>query len=180
MSNKNQPVVKPNHDVIQTLRTAHQNQTQLNLMADQKANILIGTLVLVCSVVMTRFLSLTDTNSSELLPLMVFMVLQLIPLVLTVMVLIPKNVINRPSTSINEISNPLFFGLFTQFSETEFLEYLKRVLTSNEAARDLLMKDIYQLGQVLRRKYRLLRLAYLFAMSGVVIPVLLAVVLFWL
>jgi hypothetical protein len=173
---KHQPdTAKPSHDVIQTLRTAHQNQTQLNLMADQKANILIGTLVLVFTVVITRFLSLAETAGHALMPLLVFMIMELIPLVLTVMVLIPKNVTDRPVKDISELKNPLFFGMFTQFSEAEYQHYLNRILTDNEAARNLLIRDIYQLGQVLRRKYRLLRLAYLFAMLGVLVPALLAV-----
>ena len=164
------------HDVIQTLRTAHQNQTQLNLMADQKANILIGTLVLVFTVVMTRILTLSGSITTDMLPLVVFMVLELIPLVLTVMVLIPKNITGRVVKDIDEVSNPLFFGMFTQFSEAQYQAYLTQILTDNEAARRLLIKDIYQVGQVLRRKYGLLRMAYLFAMFGVMVPVVMAVV----
>ncbi len=36
------PAGESTQDVIQALRTAHQHQVQLNVLADQKANINIG------------------------------------------------------------------------------------------------------------------------------------------
>lgn len=163
---------KPNSDVIQTLRTAHQNQTQLNLMADQKANILIGTLVLMFTVVLTRLITLADNDSKILLTLAVFVIMQLVPLVLTVLVLIPKNINSAKMSRIEDIGNPLFFGFFTQYSQQEYSDYMSEVLTDNEAARLMLVNDIYQIGVILRRKYKLLRMAYLFALLGVVVPVI--------
>ena len=163
---------KPKQDVIQTLRTAHQNQTQLNVMADQKANILIGTLVLMFTVVMTRLLQLIDGHEQLMLPLIVFVAMQLIPLVLTVMVLIPKNINGPKGKDIESMANPLFFGFFTRYSEAEYTQYLKSILVDDESARALLIKDIYQIGKILRRKYRLLRLAYISALLGVLTPLL--------
>ncbi len=160
------------HDVIQTLRTAHQNQTQLNLMADQKANILIGTLVLVFTVVMTRLLPLMEGNQQLMFPLLVFVLMQLIPLILTVLVLIPKNINGPKDQDISSIANPLFFGFFTRYSESTYTAYLNSILQDDESARTLLIKDIYQIGLILKRKYLLLRMAYISALLGVVLPML--------
>ena len=41
----------------------------------------------------------------------------------------------------------------------------------NESARAMLIDDIYQIGQILRRKYLLLRWAYLFALLGILVAV---------
>ena len=161
---------KPNNDVIQTLRTAHQNQTQLNLMADQKANILIGTLVLVYTVVLTRIPTLLTEPSAWFWPLIVLMVVQLVPLVLTVLVLIPKNIHGTASESIQHIQNPLFFGFFSRYAESQYVDYMQSQLTDNEQARAMLIKDLYQIGVILRRKYRLLRWAYLTALMGLFLP----------
>lgn len=165
--------VAANNDVIQTLRTAHQNQTQLNLMADQKANILIGTLALMFTVVLTRVITLVEMDRSMLIILAVFMVMELVPMVLTVMVLIPKNISGQKQADIEHIKNPLFFGFFTQYSQQQYSDYMQRTLIDNVAARQMLTNDIYQIGVILRRKYRLLRMAYLFALLGVLVPVLL-------
>jgi len=167
---------KANNDVIQTLRTAHQNQTQLNLMADQKANILIGTLALMFTVVITRLLTLTD-NQSLLVTLLVFIAMQMVSLVLTVMVLIPKNINGKTPTDIRQIQNPLFFGFFTQYSEQQYKDYMQGLLLDNESARQLIIKDMYQIGVILRYKYRLLRWAYMSALLGVLIPALLGLII---
>ena len=43
MTEENSPEEKEDqHDIIYAVRTAQQHQVQLSLMADQKANILIG------------------------------------------------------------------------------------------------------------------------------------------
>ncbi len=165
------------NDVIQTLRTAHQNQTQLNLMADQKANILIGTLVLMFTVVLTRILALGEGEQTAMLVLTVFVLLELVPLVLTVLVLIPKNINGDQSKSISEISNPLFFGFFTQYSQQQYSQYMQDLMVDNKTARELIINDIYQIGKVLQYKYRLLRSAYIFALLGVMASVVTGLVL---
>ncbi len=170
------PAQRIDNDVIQTLRTAHQNQTQLNLMADQKANILIGTLALMFTVVLTRLLTLAD-NQALLVTLVIFMLMQLLPLVLTVMVLIPKNINGKTSADINDIQNPLFFGFFTQYSQQQYSTYMHGMLVDNESARELIINDIFQIGVILRRKYRLLRLAYLSALLGFLVPAIVGLVI---
>ncbi|VAW43721.1 hypothetical protein MNBD_GAMMA02-1178 [hydrothermal vent metagenome] len=170
------PAQRIDNDVIQTLRTAHQNQTQLNLMADQKANILIGTLALMFTVVLTRLLTLAD-NQALLVTLVIFMLMQLLPLVLTVMVLIPKNINGKTSADINDIQNPLFFGFFTQYSQQQYSTYMHGLLVDNESARELIINDIFQIGVILRRKYRLLRLAYLSALLGFLVPAIVGLVI---
>lgn len=172
--------INSNHDrdVIQTLRTAHQNQTQLNLMADQKANILIGTLVLMFTVVFTRLLTLSEFSPQIVLPLAVFVVLELIPIILTTLVLIPKNIGGLKGITIEKMPNPLFFGFFTCFSEKEYTDFIAKNLADNQSAQNFLVKDIYQIGLVLKRKYFLLKLAYLSAMIGFVVPVFIWVITF--
>ena len=164
------------NDVIQTLRTAHQNQTQLNFMADQKANILIGTLALMFTVVLTRLLTLAD-NQALLVTLVIFLMMQMVPLILTVMVLVPKNISGKTSADISGIQNPLFFGFFTQYSQQQYSDYMQGILLDNESARQLIINDIYQIGVILRRKYRLLRLAYLSALLGFLLPVLIGLLI---
>ncbi len=175
------PATSYHADVIQTLRTAHQNQTQLNLMADQKANILIGALVVVFSVVLSRVGAVLDLHDRLNLPVLAFVLLQLVPLVLATLVLIPRNVRlkKRRNQSMAEVSNPLFFGHYSVFAQDEYIEHMMQRLEDNAAARILLLTDLYQMGQILKRKYRLLRRAYVAAAIGVVVPVLLLVAVLW-
>ena len=169
-------VQRIDNDVIQTLRTAHQNQTQLNLMADQKANILIGTLALMFTVILTRLLTLVD-NQALMASLVMFVLMQMIPLTLTVMVLIPKNITGKRTADISDMKNPLFFGFFTQYTQQQYSDYMHELLIDNESARQLIIDDIYQIGIILRRKYRLLRLAYLSALLGFVVAVIVGLII---
>jgi hypothetical protein len=53
--------------------------------------------------------------------------------------------------------NILFFGVFTQMEEEQFAKSVVSKLSDEEAMYHLMLRDIYQNGQVLhRKKYRLL------------------------
>ena len=117
--------------------------------------------------------TLTEFSNNIILPLAVFIILELVPIILTTLVLIPRNIAGLKNIAIEKMPNPLFFGFFTCFSEKEYCEYIAEKLSDNDCAQNFLVKDIYQIGVILKRKYFLLRLAYLFAMIGFVIPVIL-------
>ncbi|HEX5485234.1 MAG TPA: Pycsar system effector family protein, partial [Limnobacter sp.] len=71
--------------------------------------------------------------------------------------------------SLQDAPNPMFFGFFTQFSQSEFSDYAASVLQHDQHARALLIRDIYQIGHILRRKYKGLRIAYLLQSVSLVI-----------
>ncbi len=168
-------------DVIHTLRTVHQNQTQLNLMADQKANILIGTLVLVFTVVLTRMMTVIELTFHVLLPSFVLLLCEMTALVLTTLVLIPKNINGLVNSNIEQMPNPFFFGFFTRYSELVYQQFLNDTLIDDVSAHRLLITDIYQIGIILKRKYTLLRWAYIFAISGVALSLVIGLfILFYL
>ena len=154
------------HDVIYTLRTAHQNQTQHLLLADQKANVLIGIVAVILTILFTRTNFLT---SSELLVrniFLLFVLLELLAFFLAILVITPKGVKTHPHASLDEVPNALFFGYFTRFSENDYLEFMQQRLSSSGEARTFLVRDLYQIGVVLKRKYRLLKMAYMATAAG--------------
>lgn len=160
------------HDIIYTLRTAHQNQTQLNIMADQKANILIGVMVIGMTLFLTK-LSSNDGIRTELLwILVVFYSFGLVSVLLALLTLLPRLLPSRRKQAFTGIPNSLFFGFFTGMSEDAFVEHLDERLNSEHGARELLIRDLHQIGKVLNHKYTLLRYAYLSAVAGVVLPTL--------
>jgi hypothetical protein len=157
-------------DVIFALRTVHQNQVQLIQMADQKANILIGLIVIPLSLLATRIMQV-ELTEWQLICIAVFAATELAAVILSIMVIRPRTSWANHSMRIEEIPNPLFFGFFTRFTEDEYVGYMNRQLTSNRMVRELLLKDIYQIGQVLKRKFMLLKFAYFFAILGLVCSV---------
>ena len=155
------------HDVIYTLRTAHQHQSQLLVLADQKANILVGILAVLLTIIFTRANVLTQASGKFLIPIACFIMLEVLALVFALLVIMPKTIGRLHTNRIENIPNPFFFGFFTRFGEEEYLEYLTHRLDDDRSARYLLAKDLYQIGQVLRKKYVLLKYTYVLAVSGV-------------
>jgi len=71
--------------------------------------------------------------------------------------------------------NPLFFGFFASFTQTAYTEFMMETVNSNEAARELMIIDIYQIGVVLKKKYQLLRYSYMLLAVGALLSVLVLV-----
>jgi hypothetical protein len=59
-----------------------------------------------------------------------------------------------------EMTNPFYFGMFTQLDQETYVNYMLSNLNHDLEARRMLLVDIYQIGRVLQRKYRLLRFSY--------------------
>jgi len=160
------------HDVIYTLRTAHQSQTQLNLMADQKANILVGAIIVLLSFLFTRLPTYELNDRSIIMLIGIFILLEMLALLLGIMVIRPRTRYLKHSLNIEDMPNPLFFGFFTRYSESEYVDFMLQRVEDNQKARELLLKDLYQIGQILKRKFTLLKLAYNFAAAGILFAVI--------
>ena len=68
-------------------------------------------------------------------------------------------------------ANILFFGNFVNLSEAEFVEGMTDLVESQEHLYVNMMRDLYGLGQVLKRKFRLLRISYTVFMFALVVGV---------
>lgn len=159
-----------NDDVIVALRTAQQHQVQLNVLADQKANINIGFTLFFITLTQSQISLGDDAPDFIRLWFMLSILSIALSLLLALIVVLPrigKTRINKPQ----EMSNPFYFGLFSQLKQGEYVDYLSGRLQNNKNAREMLTVDIYQIGLVLNRKYRLLRFSYGFLALSVVIAV---------
>jgi hypothetical protein len=164
---------------IYTLRTAHQNQTQLVIMADQKANILIGIAAVIFSILFTNTNFLADIPEKLLMPFTCFLTMELVAIFLALLVVLPKNVIRFKPVNMTNTPNLLFFEAFTNYKEDEYVTSLSAKLHNDQSAIDLLIVDFYRMGIVLRKKYALLKYAYMFAAIGIVLPLFFAAIFFF-
>ena len=155
-------------DVIYALRAAHHNQTQLNVMADQKANILVGLIVIPMSILLTR-VSTLSLESFEFYAAMLFVACEAIAIVFGILVIRPRMRWRYQKQGIDQLPNPLFFGFFCNIPEDDYVQHMLSRLDSNGSAREILLRDYYQVGHVLRRKFMLLKFAYLFAAGGMLL-----------
>lgn len=156
-------------DVIYALRTTHQYQTNLINLADHKANILIGLSLVTFSILLTKATWILEQEGMRLSAITTFAAIQLATVLTAIWVVLPKLTGVQKFASLQDAPNPMFFGFFTQFSQSEFSDYAASVLQHDQHARALLIRDIYQIGHILRRKYKGLRIAYLLQSVSLVI-----------
>lgn len=80
---------------------------------------------------------------------------------------------------LNKKTNLLFFGNFAKWSLEEYQWAMSVLMKDTEYIYLSLIKDIYQMGHVLGRKYKLIRLAYNVFMTGLIASVLAFVITFF-
>ncbi len=158
-------------DIIHTLRTAQQHQVTLSMIADQKANIIIGFALIFFSIIQSQMFSAKFTNHAYFIPLVALSLTVFISFFLAILVVLPRFKKTVKITQLSEMPNPLFFGFFTSFSMNDYTDYMMETVNSNEAARRLMIKDLYQIGAVLKKKYELLHYSYLSLAVGALLSV---------
>jgi len=157
--------VKGRSTVDFMLRTVQQHHVQLSMMADQKANILMGASFLILTITLSHFR--TNGFSPGLLVLSIFTLLSAGFSLLAVMPSIPK----KKFCSVNSPNfNPLFFSFFTNLELDEYTKHMREIISDDTKIYETFIKDTYQLGKILqKKKYRLLGYSYRIFLLGMVL-----------
>jgi hypothetical protein len=154
--------IKQRNSIDTFLRTTQQHQVQLSIMADHKANILIGTTL----VLQTIIISVASVGELpiELIILSSFSLISTCLAILAVYPALSKIHVNKKD------KNLLFFGHFAEMEINEFYEKMSLVLKDDKLVYKSIIKDIYQLGVYLKnRKYKYLRYSYLTFLIGLIL-----------
>jgi len=154
---------KNQHDIIYALRTAQQHHVQLSLIADQKANIILGSFLVFITVTQ----GILEKNDQLSIPIWTLTVAYTLSAFFALMVITPR-FREKKAKPDSKPGNLLFFGSFSVLSQDEYVKTLSNKLQNNQDAREMLMKDIYQIGQVLQKKYSNLRFSYSSLAIGVI------------
>jgi predicted metal-dependent HD superfamily phosphohydrolase len=160
---------------IQTsLRLTSENHLRLSDMADSKANILISVNAIIISVILSVLLRKIETETHLAIPTFIFLGFSVATIIVSIMATRPKVTQGRFSREdvINKRTNLLFFGNFFRQSLEEYRWAMGTMLNDADYLYGTLVEDIYYLGVVLGRKYKLVRLAYNLFMLGIVFSVL--------
>ena len=166
---------------IETMfRTSYRTHSDLSNLADNKANIMISINGIIISILLASISPKMDANPWLLVPTSVLLVGCVVSLVFAVFAARPR-VSSRPVSlrSLREdAANILFFGNFVNMPEEEFVEGMKELMTHTDQLYVNMVRDIYSLGTVLARKFRLLRTSYTVFITSLVLGVALFLVVF--
>lgn len=160
---------------IQTmLRLTSENHLKLSELADHKANILITVNAIIISVVLSVLLRKSQEETYLLIPTAIFLLVAVATIVVSILATRPK--ITRGNFTQEDIQekkiNLLFFGNFYKATYDQYNTAMRQMMLDTDYLYGSLIKDIYFLGVVLGRKYKLLRWAYNIFMIGIIVSVL--------
>lgn len=166
---------RPERGIDTMFRVTLNNHTQLSAIADSKANILLSVNTILVSIVLTVIIPKLDSpkNAHLIIPTFILLIFSVITIVFTILSTKPK-VSSGTFTDIDvkkKNVNLLFFGNFHQMSLEKYTEAMEEMMKSREYLYDNLIKDLYYLGLVLDRKYKLLRTTYTIFMIGIIVSV---------
>src|SRR6266487_5021098 len=160
---------------IQTmLRLASENHLRLSDMADGKANILISVNAIIISVIVGVLVRKFETDHYIVIPTIIFLAFSVTTIVIAILATRPKitsGMFTKEDIT-NKKTNLLFFGNFYKATLEDYNWGMSVMMRDPEYLYGSLIKDIYYLGVVLGRKYKLLRIAYNIFMAGIVLSVI--------
>ena len=172
---KKQKAKTPERGIETMFRVTLRNHITLSDIADTKANILLSVNAIIISLALSSLLPKLDNPSNQYLitPTIIFIAFTVASIVLSVIATRPnvtEGKFTRKDVEDKKV-NLLFFGNFHKMSLPEFEWAMGELMKNKEYLYSSMTKDLYFLGKVLSRKYKILRVTYLVFMIGIIVSV---------
>jgi hypothetical protein len=160
---------------IETMfRTAYHVQMDLTGLADNKANMMISINGIIISIIIASVAPKLDSNPWLLIPTTIFLLGTLVSIVYAILAARPR--VSSGPITLQDLEqskgNILFFGNFANLHEDEFVEGMLELMQERNVLYETMIRNIYGLGSVLRKKFALLQIAYTAFMLALVLGVL--------
>ena len=173
---------KPDRGIETMFRTTYRVHMDLSSIADNKANILLSINSLILSFGVVSLLGEIDDEPIFLIPVLLLTAISLGSMVFAILATRPKvnsGIFTREDI-LQKRTNLLFFGNFHNMPLEDYSWGIQEMMKDSSYLYGSMSKDVYFLGVVLAKKFRLLRLAYNIFMYGMVATVLIFGLVYWL
>ncbi len=183
----NDTFAEPKRGIETMFRTMYSVHMKLSDMADKKAGMMIQLNAVILSVIITYLgaksshLVTGDANFARnpilAVPMGVLLLTTLGSVTSAILSAQPdvtsfKWLKKNPTIATNRRVNLLFFGQFTKLSLQHFQEGMRELMRQKDTLYTNMVTDLYYLGEVLDRKYKLLRVSYSIFMVGLILTAL--------
>jgi hypothetical protein len=162
-------------------RSSYRVNMDLSQLADAKANIMVSVNGLMIPILIGTISPKIDANPWLLLPTIVLLAGVTGALVFGVLAALPR--VESHEVTLDDVkerrANILFFGNFASLSQDDYVAGMEWLMKQPETLYRSMIQDLYGVGVVLEKKYRLLRVSYLLFLLGVGLGVILFVVTFF-
>ncbi len=158
-------------------RVAYRNQIALIQIADNKANLIISINTMIISsiiavsgygVVANQFVG---NRTNVVVPIALILLSCLASTIFAIQAAKPKLIKQQTLSPEKSKSSLVFFGMISQFSQSEYLEKMKTLRLSDEAMYETMNIDLHNQGMILNRKYTYLNQAYRIFLFGFILSV---------
>ena len=173
---------KPDRGIDTLFRVTLGNHTRLSGIADSKANILLSVNAIIISIALSTLIPKLDSpkNVHLVYPTFIMLMFSVVTIIFAILSTRPK--VTKGTFTKQDIddrkANLLFFGNFYNMSFDDYQWAMNEMMKDREYLYNSLIKDLYFLGIVLEKKYRLLRIAYNIFMIGIVLSVIAFIIAF--
>lgn len=165
----------PERGVETMFKVTLNNHTQLSQIADSKANILLSVNAIIISIALSTLVPKLDSpaNRHLVVPTLVLMLFSVTSIIFAILSTRPK--VTQGSFTRSDVeekkTNLLFFGNFFKMPLEEYNWAMNEMMKDRDYLYDSMIQDLYNLGLVLHRKYKLLRITYTIFMVGIIVSV---------
>ncbi len=178
---KRKTYAQPKRGIETMFHSTYSNHMNLSSIADNKANMMISLNAIIMSVIITYLGAKTSVIGTEftrnpilMIPVGILLLTTLGSVVSAIMSAQPEvtsfNI--KPNKVQSKKVNLLFFGNFTKLPLEDFQAGMYEIMREKDALYTNMITDIYYLGDVLAKKYRLLRISYTIFMIGLILTVI--------
>jgi predicted metal-dependent HD superfamily phosphohydrolase len=166
--------ITPTRGIETMFRLTSKNHLDLSSMADTKANIMISVNSIILSVLVSVLFRKLEEYPHLIVPAGIMTLVCLSTIVFAILATRPN--VSKGVFTDNDVlskrTNLLFFGNFHRMDREKYEWGMREMMKDADYLYTSLIRDIYFLGVVLGKKYRLLRISYTIFMFGFVIAVL--------
>jgi len=165
---------RPDRGIESLFRVAETNNQRMSDMADNKSHILITVNSIILSAVIGLLLRSIDAHPRLAIPSYLLLTVSVITIIISIIATRPviSNGRFKQEELDNKTANLIFFGNFYKMRFEEYNAAMQNVLGDRDLLYGSLIRDVYNQGIVLARKFRLLRVAYDVFMYGLVLSVI--------
>lgn len=166
---------KPDRGIETMFRATYRVHMELSSIADNKANILLSINSIIISILFTSIVRQLDLYPVMLWPAITLTLVCMTTIVFSILATRPKinsGVFTREDI-INRETNLLFFGNFFKMPLDDYMWGIREMMYDSDYLYGSMMKDIYFLGVVLAKRFKMLRIAYTIFMYGMAVSVIL-------
>lgn len=167
---------KPDRGIDTLFRVTLSNHTRLSGIADSKANILLSVNAIIISIALSSIVPKLDSpsNAHLVIPTFIMLTFSVVSIIFAILSTRPKvtsGTFTRRDIEDRKV-NLLFFGNFYKMPLDEYEWAVNEMMKDNTYLYNSMIKDLYFLGIVLERKYKLLRITYNIFMIGIIVSFL--------